>query len=82
MTKNIRLVFLCPTYSLRTVQAGLCVCAKFADDEWLVKGDVPHSGIGILGPLFIPSDVLVGANHIESIAQRVVNVFIVALGAN
>ena len=68
MSEDISLVFFCPTFSLRSVQSGLCVGAEFADDQRLVKGDVPHSGIGVLGPLFIPSDVLVGADHIESIA--------------
>ena len=82
MAKDIRLVFFSPAFGLRTVQSRFCVGAEFTDDQRLVIGDVPDGSICILGPLFIPSDVLVGADHIESVSQRVVDIFIVAFSAN
>ena len=82
MPEDAGLVFLGPTLRRGTVQAGLCVAAKFADDERLLVCNVPHSRIRVLRQLLVPADVFVHADHVEGLTQRIVNILIVPLGTD
>ena len=82
MVKNICLVLLSPAFCFRSMKASLGVAAKLTDDERLVKGNLPLCGIRSFRTLFIPAYVLIGADYIQRLAQRIVHDLQMAFGSD
>ena len=64
------------------MEAGLGVAAELAHNQRFVISDLPGGDGGVGGGLFVPADVLVGADDVEGIAEGVVDDFDVALGVD
>ena len=55
------------------MQASLGATAKLAHDQRFLIVHAPLGCIGALRGLFVPTDIFVGANYIERLAQRIVD---------
>jgi hypothetical protein len=82
MTINIGLVFLRLSLVLASKQARLRVSSEFADDQRLVIIDIPLSYIRRFWMTLIPADLLVHANNIERLRQRIIHDLCVSVGSD
>src|SRR5271170_5209422 len=55
------------------VVAGLGVAAPLGHDEGFLVTDVPGGGVSAFCMLLVPTDVLVGADDVEGLSERVVD---------
>ena len=82
MAKDAGLILLCPSLSCCAMQARLGVAAELADDERLLISNMPVGQVSILGRLFVPANVFVHPDHIESFTQWIINILFMPLRAN
>ena len=76
------LILLGPALVFSAMQTGLGVAAKLAHNQWLLVGDAPLGRIRVLRALLIPADVFIEADHVQRLAQRIVNDLGVSLSAH
>ena len=76
-----RLVLLGPTLVGWAVHTGFGTSAELGDEDGLLIGDGPGGAVGIGGDALVPADVLVDAEDIECLTERVVDDLFVGLAS-
>src|SRR5207302_1713613 len=71
MLVDVDLLLFCPAFFLATVYALLCLRAKLGDEDRLLR-QLPLNIVGLFRTQFVPANVFVLANYIESISKWVV----------
>src|ERR1035438_8066816 len=73
MLIDVGFILLCPSLIFVAVQASLRSPTKLTDDQWLLIIDAPVSDVRSFRMSFIPSNVFIETDNIESFTERVVD---------